>query len=245
VVSVRNAFKRGGVSFENVQDSLLQLPVSMKQYAKLLQSEAARLCQASSINELFFILSPHCDFLNPSLLAHLAYRFGDEQTIRLVEEYLGELTEFRKRTKIGDFIDKWTGTCLLDTQELVIEFGDNWREKSVEQLEEFRIKVLRKCYLEDYMLPLKRIKSSSVDAVFSLPESVDIDSLELESLRKFFQEHHVLRILLNGVCILNVQLQQVYFCLLMCIATFVYKNATNHMESVIATWHSCTTQNLV
>ena len=162
-----------------------------------------------------------------------------------VDEYLAKLKEFRMQTKINNFIDKWTGTLLPDTQEIVMELGDNWKEKSLEQLEEFRIEVSRKRCFEDYVMPLKRIKLSSVDAVFSLPESVDIDSLELESLRKFFQEHHVLRILLNGVCILNVQLQQVYSCLLMCIATFVYKNATNHMESVIATWHSCTTQNLV
>ena len=215
VVSVRNAFKRGGVSFEKVQDCLLQLPVCLKQYAKLLQSEAARLCQASSINELFFILSPYWDFLNPSLLAHLAHSFGDEQTIRLVEEYLGELREFRKRTKINNFIDKWTGILLPDTQEIVMELGDNWKEKSLEQLEELRIEVSRKRCFEDYVMPLKRIRVSSVDAVFSLPESVDVDSLELESLREFFQEHQVLRILLNRVCILNLQVQQVYLFLFM------------------------------
>jgi len=109
VVSVRNAFKRLGVSCEKFQNCLLQLPVSLKHCAKLLQSEASRLAQASSIDELFFILSPHWDFLNPSLIAHLAYRFGDDQTIRSVEEYLGELREFRMRTKVDNFIDMWTG----------------------------------------------------------------------------------------------------------------------------------------
>ena len=142
----------------------------MKQYAKQLQSEAAHFSRASSINELFFILSSYWDFLNPSLLAHLAYRFGDEQTIRLVEDYLGELREFRKRTKINNFIDKWTGIFLPDTQEIVMELGDNWKEKSLEQLEELQIEVSSKCCFEDYVMPLKRIKVSSVDAVFSLPE---------------------------------------------------------------------------
>ena len=221
VVSIRNAFKRRRVSYEKVQDCLLQLPVSLRQYAKLLQSDAARLCQASSINELFLILSPHWDFLNPSLLAHLAHSFGDEQAIRLVEEYLGELREFRKRTKVKNFIDKWTGTLLPATQEFIMELGDNWGEQSLEQLEEFRIEFSHKLCFEGYVMPLKGIKLSSVDAVFSLPESVYVDSFKLETLREFFQEHHILRILLNGVCILNVQLQQVYSCLLMCIASFL------------------------
>ena len=210
VVSVRNAFKRGGVSFEKVQNRLLQLPVSLKQYARLLQSEASRLARASSIDELFFILSPHWDFLNPSLLVHLAHRFGDEHTIRSVDEYLGELKVFRMRTKINSFIDMWTGILPPDTQEIVMELGDNWREQSLEQLEEFRIEVSHKRCFEDYVMPLKRIKVSSVDAVFSLPESVDIHSLELENLREFFREHQVLKIILNGVCVLNLQLQQVY-----------------------------------
>ena len=220
---VLNAFRKGGVSIRKVLNCLRQLPVSLKlQCGEFLQSQAARLCQASSIDELFFILSPYWDFLNPNLLAHLAYRFGDDETIRLVDEYLAELKEFRMQTKINNFIDKWTGTLLPDTQEIVMELGDNWREQSLEQLEELRIEVSRKSCFEDYVMPLKRIKVSSVDAVFSLPESVDIDSLELESLREFFQEHQVLKILLNGVCILDLQLQQVYSCLFMCIATFVY-----------------------
>jgi len=170
-------------------------------------------------NELFCILSPHWDFLNPSLLAHLAHRFSDDETIKLVDKYLAELKEFRMQTKINNFIDKWTGTLLPDTQEIVMELGDNWREQSLEQLEELRIEVSRKSCFEDYVMPLKRIKVSSVDAVFSLPESVDIDSLELESLREFFQEHQVLRILLNGDCILKLQLQQVDSCLFTCIET--------------------------
>ena len=218
---VLSAFKTVGISFRRVLNCLRQLPVSLKlQCSEFLQSQAARLSRVSNIDELFFILSPYWDFLNPSLLAHLANRFGDDQTIRSVEEYLGELREFRIRTKIGDFIDKWTGTLPLDNQEIVVELGDNWREKSVEQLEEFRIKFLHKCFLEDYVMPLKRIKQSSVDAIFSLPESVDICSLEIESLQNFFQEHQVLRILLNGVCILNLQLQQVCSCFIRVHCTF-------------------------
>ena len=212
-VHVRDAFKRGKVSFTQLQDCLLQLPVSLKlQCGKFLQSQASTLFQASSIDVLFIILSLQWDFLNPSLLAHLVQRFGDDQTIKSVDKYLEELRKFRMRTKLSDFIDKWTGTPLPDTREIVMELDDNWGEQSLEQLEELRIEVSRKRCFEDYVMPLKRIKVSSVDAVFSLPGSVDIHSLELESLREFFQEHQVLRILLNGFCILNLQL--VYpFCL--------------------------------
>ena len=208
---VLSAFKAGKVSTKRVLKCLRQLPVSLKlQFGEFLRSQAGHLCRASSIDELFFILSPHWDFLNPSLLAHLANRFVDEQTMRSVDKYLGELREFRMRTKINTFIDMWTGILPPDTQEIVMELGDNWREQSLEQLEELRIEVSRKRCFEDYVMPLKRIKVSSVDAIFSLPASVDVHSLEVESLREFFQEYHVLRILHNGACIFNLHLEQVY-----------------------------------
>ena len=170
VNNVLSAFKTGGVSIKRVLKGLRQLPVSLKlECSEFLQSQAARLSRVSSIDELFFILSLHWDFLNPSLLAHLAYRFGDEQTVRSVDEYLGELREFRMRTKINDFIYKWTGPLPHDTQEIVMELGDNWREQSLEQLEEFRIEVSRKRCFGDYVMPLKRVNLSSVDAAFSPP----------------------------------------------------------------------------
>jgi len=205
---VLSGFKTGRVPFKRVLKCLRQLPVSLKlQCGEFLQRQAALLSRASNIEELFFILSPYWDFLNPNLLAHLAHRFGDDQTIRSVDEYLGQLREFRMRTNINNFIDKWTGTLLPDTQEMIVELGENWKEKSLEHLEKLRLEVSRKRCFGNYVMPLKEIRASSVDAVFSLPESVDIHSLELESLWKFFQEHQVLRI---RVCILNLQLQQVY-----------------------------------
>jgi len=64
VIYVLSAFKTGRVSVRGVLNCLVQLPVSLKLQCDFLQSQAARLCQASTIDELFFILSPHWDFLN-------------------------------------------------------------------------------------------------------------------------------------------------------------------------------------
>ena len=216
---VLGAFKTGEISTNRVVKCLRQLQVSLKlQCGEFLQSQAARLSRVSSINELFCILSPHWDFLNPSLLTYLAHRFGDEHTIRLVDEYLGKLREFRMRTKINSFIDMWTGTLLPDTQVIVMQLGDNWREQSLEQLEELLMQVSHRWWFGEYVMRFRGIKESSVDVVLSLPESVNIHSLHLETLWAFFQEHQVLRILLNGACIFNLQHQQVRIPFL-----FVYK----------------------
>jgi len=55
---VLNAFRKAGVSIRRVLNCLRQLPVSLKQQCgKFLQSQAARLCQASSIDELIITKS--------------------------------------------------------------------------------------------------------------------------------------------------------------------------------------------
>lgn len=160
VAYILSGFKTGEVSVKEVLECLLQLPVSLKlQYDEFLQSRAAHLSQASSFDELFSILSPFWNFLNPSLLIHLALRFGDGQTRSSVNEYSGQLKEFRMRNKIKHYIDM----LLPDAKEIVTKSGDNWMEKNLEQLEEFRIEVSRKCRFGRYLtIP-------SVDAKFSPP----------------------------------------------------------------------------
>ena len=200
VADVLSGFKIGGVSVNMI---LEWLPVPLKrQYGELLQSQEAHLSQDSSIDELFFILTPRWDFLNPSLLAYLTLRVGNEQTIILVDKYLAELREFRMRTKINDFIDRWTGTLLPDTQEFVMKLGQNWREQSLEQLEELRNEVSRTGGFKDSVMPLKSIKASSVHAIFTPPLdrslTQDVVSMVSNVLQQIQQSPNSLLLSLQG-----------------------------------------------
>ena len=175
------------------------LPVPLKrQYGELLQSQEAHLSQDSSIDELFFKLTPLWDFLNPSLLAYLTLRVGNEQTISLVDKYLAELREFRMRTKINNFINRWTGTLLPDTQEIVMKLGENWREQSLEQLEELRNKVSHTGGFKDSAMS----KASSVDAMVTPPldRSLEQDVVSMVSnvLQQIQQPPNSLLLSLQG-----------------------------------------------
>jgi len=106
----------------------MALPISLKlQLGNLLESKACQLSHASSISELFLILSgtSYWNFLNPNLFSHLVEKFGDGQTKQLKDKYLGELKGFQMLTIIEDFLGKWTGPLETDTQELVMELEDD------------------------------------------------------------------------------------------------------------------------
>ena len=144
--SVLVAFQQGSVSVDDIQAFLMAPPTSL-QLGNLLQNKARQLSEASSINELFYILSgsPHWNFYTPYLLSHLIKEFGDEQLKQQKDKYLEELREFRMRTKVDDFIGKWTGASQSDTQELVLELEEEvWKKRTLEQLEQVRIGLSRK-----------------------------------------------------------------------------------------------------
>ena len=215
VRSVLVAFEQGNVSLSDMKTCLITLPISLKlQLGSFLQSNALQLSQDQNIRGLFIVLSgsPSWNFLNPNLLSHLVDKFGDGKTKQLRDKYLKGLTGFRMRTKVDDFIDKWTGQSQCDTIELVMELEEVWRGRSLEQLEQFRVQFSHKRWLEDYVLPVKTITVSSVDAVYSLPKSIDGHSLHLEDLCNFFLEYQVRRVLLNGVCILDLQVYIFFSC---------------------------------
>ena len=223
--SVLVAFQQGSVSVDDIQAFLMAPPTSL-QLGNLLQNKARQLSEASSISELFYILSgsPYWNFYNPYLLSHLVKEFGDEQLKQQKDKYLEELREFRMRTKVDDFIGKWTGASQPSTQELVLELEEEvWKKCTLEQLEQVRIGLSRKRSLEDSVLPwpVKSIRVSSVDAVFSLPKSIDGHNLHLEDLREFFLAHQVLRVLLNGVCILDLQ-----------VCTFISNTTCSYMSHI-------------
>ena len=201
--NVLKAFKSGNISIENVKSHLMQLPVSLKLPCnKFFQSQASCLARASSIEELFWILSTYWDFMNPSLLAHLAHSFGDDRIRKLVDKYTEELREFRRRTKVKDFINLWTGRPIPDYHKIAVEMKDDW---NLEQLEEFRIKLSHERWLEGYVLRFDGTKDACVAAIFSLPMAIDSHTLGLENLRVFFQECQILKVFLNEVCIIDLQ----------------------------------------
>ena len=86
-----------------------------------------------------------------------------------------------------------------DSDQIVMVLKDEWKERSLEDFEEFRDKMSLKQRL---MMRFDGIIESCMAAIFSTPKAVD---LELENLHEFFQEHQILRVFLNGACILNLQ----------------------------------------
>ena len=208
---VREALDRKKILPSKVLRWITELPVSLKtQYGESLRNESSTLCKASTIQELFLLLSLYWDFWNCGLLVHIVRRFKDQDTEQLMEEYLKKLKGFFEHTKVGDFIDKWASIMPPNASEIIIKMGDKWRDKTLHELEQFRIHFTRSVWLHECVTQTKRVKTSSVILHCTLLTSVPENVIhEFECLRQFFQQNHVLKIHVNGVCILNLETTQV------------------------------------
>ena len=209
VDDVEDSLTKAGTDLSKVKKRIVRLPVFLKHsHPKLLEKGSRKAIQsAEDINELFSVLhNEHWDFLNCELLCHIVDRFGDPETKQSTEKYVEELRRFRTKTKLKDLI-RWTGTryakSLPIEKHLVLKMGDEWRERTLEDLEQFRIELSRRCFVNSYAMQFRKGEPGCIAVTFALPASVDIAALCLQDLREFLKQHDVLRIMANGSCIFD------------------------------------------
>ena len=207
---IENAIKDGKVKLSRVQRSITRLPVSLRHlHIKFLQGKLSAINKAETINEVVSILDLYWDFMNCGLLEQLVNRFGSMEAQLRMGRYLKRLKEFRTRTTVREFTDKWTGDIPSNLAEFVLEMGEEWMDRRLEAVEELRTRVSRQCSFNEYALPLKKGSHNSVILCFALQCSFPMSAEILQPARQFLQEQGVLRVFFKGVCLLDLRPPQV------------------------------------
>ena len=194
-------------SLENVHLSQLkmcitQLPVSVKyRHKKFLEDKLSAIDAAQSVGAVFAILGLYWDFLNCGLLTELVRRLGNDETKLLMLQYTEKLQRFRIKTKLGDFIGKWAQSNPPHIVEFKMEMGENWRDRTLEDLEEFRKRLARSMYVEEYALCMKGTEPGSIFITWALPSSLPGIADALQAAFAVLQKHGVLRMIFQGKCI--------------------------------------------
>ena len=184
------------------------LPMTLKsQFSELLQRNAKALCNASSVDELFIIVSPYWNSLHPTLLEHLVKKLDDDKLKSRMKKYTDDLCNCRIRSRLGDFIEKWEGGVPLGFDEFVLELGEEWRERTVEDLENFRIWLSQQQCIGGHMTYMKKVMPD-IFVELALPQCCFSLTFE-EDAQKFLREEHVLGVYVGGLCILDLNQPEV------------------------------------
>ena len=123
-----------------------------------------------------------------------------------MDRYMDDLHCFRIQTTLGDFLDKWVGEIPSGYQEFVLELGEEWREKKVEEFEQFRIRLSRlQSFGGGHMSFMKTAKSSSILVVLALPEHLFPISLGQQVIHDLLRDEKVMRVIVNGQSMLDLE----------------------------------------
>ena len=181
------------------------LPMVLKaQFSELLQTQAKAMSTASNTDELFFILSQYWNSLHPSLLEHLVKKLQNAILKDRMSCYMKELQTFRSSTTLGEFVDKWIGRVPPGLNEFIMEVGDEWKVRSVHDLEHFRIQLSRQKCFNGQMPYMKKVISGSIFVVFASSRSVFPLNFKSKEILSLLKENHVLRVVVEGRCILDL-----------------------------------------
>ena len=187
------------------------LPIHLKpQFSEFLQRNAKALSNASSVDELFLILSPYWNSLHPTLLEYLVKKIADDNLKSRMKQYIDKLYQFRVGTQLGDFIDKWVGGAPPGFEEFVLELGEEWRKRTVEDLEQFRIRLSRQQCIGCHMTYVKKVMPGSIFVALALPQCCFPLTFD-EDAQKFLREEHVVKLLVGGTCILDLYQPEVRY----------------------------------
>ncbi len=187
-------------SMMQLREEIKKIPLSPGQYY---HDHTSKIFKAESILELIECLSWLWDYLNPGLLDSFVEKFGSDDIKRLMSEYLRELEEFRMRVKISDYlqaIPRQGGGYthrLQSFQKIITQMGKDWEEQTLQDVEEYKIELAEKLYIQTFLLHTLPIHSS---IVFSIPHWMPIDFVEL---KPFFHHKGVIKVSLNDCCLID------------------------------------------
>ena len=197
---VFKAIKHRKVSLKDMLNWIRFPPVTLRsQFADLIQTRLKLLANVSSIDELFFLLSSYWNSFHPDLLVYLINKLEDTDLKARMDRYMEDLHHFRIQTTMGDFLDKWVGKIPSGYQEFDLELGEEWREKTVKDFEQFRIHLSRlQSFGGGHMPFMKTAKTSSVVIVLALPAHMFPLNLRQKAVHKVFKDGNIVRMMVDG-----------------------------------------------
>ena len=189
----RQLIKAAGVTLEELKSCIATLPCFNS------GSPAAPLLHSSSVDEFFHELKNYCNAQCPDILEDLVQELGDDETKRKWRDFNQEYRAFQRRTKLKDLIGNYERpeTIPSDYKELKMKLGDNWREKTLEDLEQLRCQMSLRAWL------LKLIEDGSVIVVYFVPSSENHH--QLNNFKEYLHSQNVLQITVGELCIFNYQ----------------------------------------
>ena len=154
--------------------------------------------------KIWSLLNLYWSFLNYGLLEHVMSISGSKDLKHRMHDYIEELSEFKKRTRLCDFIDSWPckdhRSLENKLRKVVIKMRLEWTQCTLQNVESFMAALVQKFYLPEFDMILQSAERGCVCVTWLTSTSTatllqqNLANIETE----FFKEHSIDAVTVDG-----------------------------------------------
>ena len=136
------------------------------------------------------------DFLNYGFLEHVINKFGSQDLNRQMQEYVSELSTFKRTTRLCDFIGSWP--CRDDgppedrLKKVVIKMDHEWSQCTLHDVESFKKALVYKFFLPEFDIILQKAEMGCVCVTWlTSPSIATLLQKQANIDTEFFKKHGI------------------------------------------------------
>ena len=181
------------------------LPVSARtQHRSFIKTNLTNIPPPVTFESIWSILNLYWDFLNYGLLEHVINKCGSEGLKQQMLAYVDELSIFKQRTRLCDFIESWP--CRDDgppedrLKKVVVKMRHEWSECTLKDVESFKKSLVHKFFLPESDILLQKAERGCVCVTWLTSPSIatllqqNLANIETE----FFKKHGIDAVTIDG-----------------------------------------------
>ena len=181
------------------------LPVAARaQHRNFVAKNLTNIPPPVTFEKIWPILNLYWDFLNYGLLLHVINKCGSEDLKLKMQSYINELSEFKQKTLLCDFIDSWPfrddkPPLEESFKQLVVKMKQEWSQCTLQDVEAFRKALVHKFCLPEFDMIFQKAMEGCVCVTWLISLYIATLLQDLANTApKFFKEHKIDAVTING-----------------------------------------------
>ena len=185
-----DAIKEQNIEVNRLKCRLINLSIQRKNQHKECLEEVR---PENTVEGVWYKLSDYWNFLNYTLLEHLAKMFGDKLLQDDIQNYKEKLECFRRETRLCVFADFYNKAECFENDavmKLKVKLEENWEKWTLQDLENWKGKITEKLLLPSFVVKLESVEPGCISITWTIPCVFDtalretMDKMDMEAFRR-------------------------------------------------------------
>ena len=155
--------------------------------------------------EKFWELIENSDYRHLQIMEHLVNDLGDKLCRDFLATYKQSLIEFLTETTLEEYAAESLSKSGPKESEIVLKLSDQWETRTLQDLDDFVLKLQRKAHFNKYTLLVSKVETGCLEVTLELTaDSADINRMNTVDA-EFYRRNNILSVLVGDNIIYDVE----------------------------------------